>query len=58
MLLIVEKIEGPWVIIEWGKDTFKIPKYLVPGAVNEGDQVRIEVIIPDDSARLRLDRGR
>ncbi len=58
LLLTVEKIDGPWVIIEWGKDTFKIPKFLVPGGVKEGDQVRIEVCLRGDTERLRLDKGR
>ncbi|MBU7006675.1 DUF3006 domain-containing protein [Phosphitispora fastidiosa] len=58
MLLTVEKMEGSWVIIEWGKDTFRIPKFLVPGGVKEGDQIKIAVSLPTDSARLRLDKGR
>jgi len=58
LLLVIEKIEGPWVVIEWGKDTFKIPKFLVPGGIKEGDQVEIAVSIPGDSARLRIDKNR
>ena len=31
MYNIIEKIEGQWAIIEWGKDSFKIPKSMLPG---------------------------
>jgi len=53
MFLIVEEISGPWVVIEWGRDTFKIPKYLVPGSVQKGDQIQIEVQLLSDGQRLR-----
>lgn len=53
MFLVVEKIEGPWAIIEWGKDNFRIPKYLLPSSCKQGDKIKIEVQLLNESDRLR-----
>ena len=50
---IIEKIEGPWAIIEWGKESFKIPKLLLPSNAKVGDKISIEIELHDDSNRLR-----
>jgi len=53
---IIEKIEGQWAIIEWGKDSFKIPKSMLPGNAKPGDQVKIDVHLQSDGGRLRRER--
>ncbi len=53
VLHVIEKIEGPWAVIEWGRDSFKIPKSILPGNARQGDKVRIEVHLYNDSGRLR-----
>jgi hypothetical protein len=53
LLLTVDKVDGPWVIIEWGKDSFRIPKYLIPGSVKEGDELNIQVVLRKETSRLR-----
>lgn len=53
MYLMIEDIEGPWAVIEWGKDSFKIPKLLLPGSAQKGDEICIEVFLNRDSSRLR-----
>lgn len=57
MFLMIEKIEGSWVTIEWGKDTFRIPKYLVPGGAKVGEEIKIEVKLNKDYDRLRRDKN-
>lgn len=53
MLHVIEKIEGPWAVIEWGKDSFRIPKLLLPDNAKVGDKIRIEVELHGDANRLR-----
>ncbi|PKM80342.1 MAG: DUF3006 domain-containing protein [Firmicutes bacterium HGW-Firmicutes-14] len=56
MFLVIEEIDGPWAIIEWGKDTFRLPKYLLPGSAKQGDRVTIKVLLYSDSDTSRLRR--
>ncbi len=56
LLYVIEKIEGQWAFIEWGKDFFKIPKCLLPSSAQSGDKVKIEVHLHSDSGRLRRKR--
>lgn len=53
MFYIIEKIDGPWATIELGKDNFRIPKSLLPSNAKQGDKIKIEVQLYNDSARLR-----
>ena len=50
---IIEKIEGQWAFIEWGKESFKIPKLLLPGNAKAGDKISIEIVLHGNSNRLR-----
>lgn len=56
MYLLIEKIEGPWAVIEWGKDSFTIPKFLLPGNAQQGDKVQIEIKLFKENIRLRRER--
>ncbi|MHB9093664.1 MAG: DUF3006 family protein [Eubacteriales bacterium] len=53
MFFVIEKIEGQWAIMEWGKDSFKIPKSLLPNNAKQGDKVKIELQLLNESDRLR-----
>lgn len=53
MFYVIEKIEGPWAIIELGKDNFRIPKSLLPSNAKQGDKIKIEIQLLSESARLR-----
>lgn len=53
MFYIIEKIEGQWAIIEWGKDNFRIPKSLLPNSAKQGDKIKIELQLLTEMARLR-----
>lgn len=56
MFLVIEKIEGQWAVIEWGKDSsFNIPKYLLPSNAKEGDRVNIQIKLDSADERLRRD---
>lgn len=56
MYLLIEKIEGPWAVIEWGKESFTIPKFLLPGNAQPGDKVQIEIKLYKEDLRLRRER--
>lgn len=53
MYLVIEKIDGPWAIIEWGKESFTVPKFLLPGSAQAGDKVKIQISLYNESIRLR-----
>lgn len=36
-VLIVDRLEGEWVVIEWEEGTFNLPRKLLPASVREGD---------------------
>lgn len=52
----IEKIEGQWAVIEWGKHSFKIPKSLLPDNAKAGDKVNIQVHLHADQGRLRREK--
>ncbi|MDK2882022.1 MAG: hypothetical protein PWP58_358 [Bacillota bacterium] len=36
-MLIVDRLEGEWAVIEWEEGTFNFPRKLLPAGVREGD---------------------
>jgi hypothetical protein len=53
MFYIIEGIDGPWAVIEFGKDNFRIPKSLLPSNAKQGDKIKIDIQLLSDSTRLR-----
>lgn len=45
MLYVIDRFEGQWVVIEFDRKTFKIPKSLVPDSAREGDVISIKVTV-------------
>ncbi len=48
-MLIIDRFEGEWAVIELGRKTFKIPRLLLPGESKEGDVVNIDVSIDKET---------
>jgi hypothetical protein len=44
-MLIIDRFEGDWAVIEFGRKTFNLPKLLLPAEAKEGDVIDIEVTI-------------
>ena len=44
-MLIIDRFEGDWAVIEFGRKTFNLPKFLLPADIKEGDVIKIEVTI-------------
>lgn len=58
MYLLIEKIEGPWAVIEWGRESFSIPKFLLPGNAKQGDKIHIEIQLKPNNESIRLRRDK
>ncbi|MDI6825070.1 MAG: DUF3006 domain-containing protein [Bacillota bacterium] len=54
-MLIVDRFEGEWAVLEWEGRTFPVPRNLLPEGVREGDCLRwnLEVDRGATSARRR-----
>ena len=44
-MLIIDRFEGDWAVIEFDRKTFNLPKLLLPAEAKEGDVIDIEVTI-------------
>lgn len=44
-MFVIDRFEGDWVVIEFGRKTFNLPKLLLPADAKEGNVIDIEVII-------------
>ncbi len=58
-ILVVDRIEGDWAVIEYSKagTTFNIPLTLLPGKVSEGDMIRFCITLQENETyrrRMRL----
>ena len=52
-MYIVDRLEGDWAVVEGEKQTFNLPRKLLPGEVREGDVIRITVEIDHEATRSR-----
>lgn len=44
-LLIIDRFEDNWAVIEYGRNTFNFPRKLVPNDAKEGDVLSFNVCI-------------
>ena len=44
-MFIIDRFEDDWVILEFGRETFSLPRQLVPPEAMEGDVLKIMVNI-------------
>jgi len=52
-IMIIDRFEGDWAVIEYGRDTFNFPRALLPEGAREGDVVRFAVQIDNDNTPKR-----
>lgn len=57
-MLIVDRFEGDWALLEWDGKTFNFPKSLLPGGAKEGDVLRISLEVDDQGTGDRRRRIR
>lgn len=44
-MFIMDRFEGDWAVIEYGRTTFNLPRNLLPPDVKEGDVVSIIISV-------------
>jgi len=53
---IIDRFENNWVVVEYNRKTFNLPRELVPPEALEGDVISIKVSVdPMATARLKED---
>lgn len=58
-MLIVDRFEGDWAVLEWEGQAFSVPRALVPGDAREGDCLtwRLQVDRQNSAERRRRVRS-
>ncbi|MGB9804516.1 DUF3006 domain-containing protein [Desulfofundulus sp.] len=54
-MLIIDRFEGDWAVIEFGRKTFNIPKVLIPPGAREGDVINIYITLDRESTGTRAE---
>jgi len=44
-MFVIDRFEGDWAVIEFGRKTFNLPKIILPAGAKEGDVIDIEITI-------------
>lgn len=52
-MLIIDRFEGEYVLIEYKKRIFHIPKILLPKGAKEGDLIKIQITIDKESTKKK-----
>ncbi|MDH7577337.1 MAG: DUF3006 domain-containing protein [Bacillota bacterium] len=52
-MLIIDRFEGDWAVIEFGDKTFDIPRSLLPKEAREGDVIQISISIGNHATKDR-----
>lgn len=47
--MIIDRFEGEYVLIQYKKRIFHIPKALLPKGVKPGDRIRMEISVENES---------
>ncbi|HAG10273.1 MAG TPA: DUF3006 domain-containing protein [Desulfotomaculum sp.] len=52
-MLLIDRFEGSWAVIEYGKKTFNLPRALLPENAKEGDLITMAVTIDQKGTMTR-----
>lgn len=55
-LLIVDRFEGDWAVIEYGTETFDFPKELLPSNTKAGDVLTLTITVDQETTQRRKAR--
>jgi len=56
-MLIVDRFEGDWAVIEYGEITFNLPRSLLPLDVKEGDVITVNISVDQSATNERRQKG-
>ena len=54
-MLVIDRMEGDWAVIEFEKRTFNVPLSLLPQGVKEGDVISMLITIDEKATQSRSD---
>jgi hypothetical protein len=54
-MLIIDRFEEDWAVIEFGQKTFNIPKVLIPPKAREGDVINIQITLDREATNARAE---
>lgn len=52
-LLIIDRFEGDWAVVEYEGKTFNLPRSLLPKEAREGSVIRIRIAVDEVATRER-----
>ncbi|MFA5384179.1 MAG: DUF3006 domain-containing protein [Eubacteriales bacterium] len=52
-MLVIDRFEGSWAVIEYGESTFNLPRALLPENAKEGDLINLSVTIDQKGTMTR-----
>lgn len=52
-MLVLDRFEGEYALIEMNRKVFHVPKSLLPKGAKEGDVINIQIIIDEDATVKR-----
>lgn len=52
-MLIIDRFEGEYVLIEYNRKIFHMPKVLLPKGAKEGDIITIEITVDKETTEKR-----
>ncbi|MDK2821227.1 MAG: hypothetical protein PWP31_1192 [Clostridia bacterium] len=52
-LLVIDRFEEKMAIIEYGRQTFTLPRSLLPKAAKEGDVIKLAVVLDPQATAQR-----
>lgn len=55
-MLIIDRIEDEWAVIEWDGKAFNLPRSLLPEGAREGDVLTVRVEVDPEATGIRRKR--
>ncbi|MDD2235187.1 MAG: DUF3006 domain-containing protein [Desulfitobacteriaceae bacterium] len=56
-MLIIDRFEGEWAVIERDGTTFNIPRFLLPSDAKESDVITISISVDQTTTKERRQKG-
>lgn len=52
-MFVIDRFEGQWAVIEYGRETFNLPRKMLPTDAREGDVLNINISVDRTETRMR-----
>jgi len=52
-VFVIDRFEGQWAVIEYGRETFNLPRKMLPTDAKEGDLLNINISVDRTETRKR-----